>query len=84
MFIVTDDESTKLLFDNESVLKNLSILASTLNKKHSSITYHSVIRNVDYGVILVARIYTNYYLADTMKKILPAAKREILFGDLTY
>ena len=37
MFGVPIDESNKLLCDNESVVKKLFILYSTLNNKHSSI-----------------------------------------------
>ena len=51
IFGVPVDESTKVLCGNDSVLKNLLILASTLYKKHSSIAYHSVIWNAPAGVI---------------------------------
>ena len=79
---VTDP--TKVLCDNESVVKNSSLLASTLNKKHSSIAYHSVRWNVAAGVIQVAWISTHLNLADAMTKRLTADKRETLFGGWTY
>ena len=74
MFGVPVDESTKVLCDNASVVKNSSILASTFNNKHSSITYHSVIWNVASGLIQVSWIYTNYNLADAMTKRLTHIK----------
>ena len=84
MFGVPVLEPTKVLCDNESVVKNSSILASTLNKKHSSIAYHSVRWNVAAHVIQVAWINTHLNLADAMTKRLTADKREKLFGDWTY
>ena len=61
-------DSTKILCDNESVVKNSSILSSTLNKKRISIAYHFVRWHIEAGVIKVAWISTNENLADTMTK----------------
>ena len=41
MFGVKVDLPTNIFCDNLSVVKNSSVLSSTLNKKHSSIAYHS-------------------------------------------
>ena len=41
MFGVKVDTPTNVFCDNLSVVKNSSILSSTLNKMHSSIAYHS-------------------------------------------
>ena len=84
MLGVPVNDPTKVLCDNESVVKNSSLLASTLNKKHSSIAYHSVRWNVAAGVIQVAWINTHMNLADAMTKRLTADKREALFGGWTY
>ena len=84
MFGVPSDESNKVLSDNDSVVKNFSILASMLNNKHISISYHSVIWNVAADAIQVVWIDTDYNVADAMTKILTADKREIQFVDWTY
>ena len=72
MFEVPVDESTKLICDSKRIVNNSLILALTLNKKHSSITYHSVWWNVAAGVIQVAWIDTNSNLADEMNNLLTA------------
>ena len=84
MFGVPLDGPTKVLCDNESVVKNSFLLSSTLNKKHSSIAYRSVRWNVAAGVIVMAWIDTNYNLVDAMIKILSVEKRMQLFGAWTY
>ncbi len=87
MFGIPINTSAKVLCDNAttSMVKNSSILSSTLNKKHSSIAYHSVRRwHVATGVIKVAWIDTNYNIADAFTKRLSAEKREALFGEWTY
>ena len=84
MFGIPFEGPTNLLCENESVVKNSSILSSTLNKKHSSITYHSVRWNVAAGVIRVAWIDGEYNLADAMTKRLSAERRLSLFGEWTF
>ena len=84
MFGVPVIDSTKILCDNESVVKNSTILSSTLNKKHSSIAYHSVRWHVAAGVVKIAWISTDYNLADPLTKRLCAEKRDALFGEWTY
>ena len=42
MFGVPVDDTTKILCDNQSVVRNSSKLESSLNKKHCSLAYHSV------------------------------------------
>ena len=86
MFGVPINTSAKELCDNASVVKNSSILSSTLNKKYSSIAYHSVRWHLfAAGIIKVAWIDTNYNIADVFTKRLPGAeKREALFGKWTY
>lgn len=84
MFGVAIESPTTLLCDNLSVVKNSSHLSSTLNKKHSSIAYHSVRWHVAAGVIRVAWIDSDSNLADAMTKRLTAERRNRLFGDWTY
>ena len=59
MFGVPIIDSTKILCNNKSVVKDYSILASTLNKKYISIAYHSVRWNVAANIVIVAWIDTN-------------------------
>jgi hypothetical protein len=84
MFGVPLDGPTRVLCDNESVVKNSSLLSSTLNKKHSSIAYHSVRWNVAAGVVKFAWIDGRYNLADAMTKRLSMERRQELFGGWTY
>ena len=77
-------EYTKIIYDNESVVKNSSILSSSLNKEHVFIAYHFVRWHIAAGVIKIAWIETNANLADAMTKILTADKRGGLFGQWTY
>ena len=84
MFGVHIDGPTNMLCDNESVVKNSSLLSSTLNKKHSSIAYHSVRWNVAAGVVRMAWIDGRFNLADAMTKRLSMERRQELFGEWTY
>ena len=77
-------ESTKVLCDNESVVKNCTLLESTLAKKHNAIAYHTVRWNVAAGVISVAWIDGKNNLADAMTKRLPETTRERLFNQWIY
>ena len=84
MFGIPINGPAMVLCDNASCVKNSSILSSTLNKKHSSIAYHSVRWHVAAGVLKVAWIDTNYNIADAFTKRLSAEKRNALFGEWTY
>ena len=87
MFGVPFDEDmseTRILCDNESVVKNTSKVESTLNKKHSSVAYHFARWNVAAGACLMAWIPTQGNIADAMTKRLPEVKRNYLFGNWTY
>ena len=84
MFGIPIDGPAKIFCDNESVVKNSSILSSTLNKKHSSIAYHSVRWAVAAGIVKIAWIDTKYNLADAMTKRLTVESRNRLFGEWTY
>ena len=79
-----DQPETKILCDNEAVVKNSSKIESTLNKKHSAVAYHFTLWNVAAKVILVGWIPTGDNIADAMTKRLPEEKRMKLFHDWTY
>ena len=82
--IYDERASTYVLCDNEGVVKNSSLVESTLNKKHSAIAYNFTRWNVAAGVIKVAWISTHENLADALTKRLPEAARDYLFGNWTY
>ena len=84
MFGVRVDAPTNVFCDNLSLVKNSSILSSTLNKKHSSIAYHFCQWNVAAGVIRVAWIHTDDNLTHAMTKKLTSEKSDCLFGGWTY
>lgn len=84
MFGVAVDEPTKILCDNESVVKNSTHLESSLNKKHNSIAYHYVRWCVAATVITIGWVNTHENIADAMTKRLPVATRDYLFGNWTY
>ena len=84
MFGLPVIDPTKVLCDNESVVKNSTILSPTLNKKDSSIAYHSVRWHVTAGVVKIAWIGTDFNLAHPLTKRLCAEKRDALFGEWTY
>ena len=69
MFGVPILESTKLLCDNESVVRNSSKLESKLNKKHCSLAYHAVRWAVDAAIISIGWIPTDLNIADAMTKL---------------
>ena len=84
MFGVPILESTKVLCDNESVVRNSSKLESTLNKKHCSLAYHAVRWAVAAAIISIGWIPTDLNIADAMTKRLTVYKRDALFGSWTY
>ncbi|CAJ1955039.1 unnamed protein product [Cylindrotheca closterium] len=66
--IPLDEEPTQALVDNEAVVKNLSLVESTLNKKHNSIAYHYARWNVAAWVIAVSWIDGAINIADAFTK----------------
>ena len=79
-----DKNPTYVLCDNEGVVKNSSLVESSLNKKHSAIAYNFARWNVAAGVCRVAWIPTGENIADALTKRLSKEKRDYLFGNWTY
>lgn len=78
-------EPTNVFCDNESVVKNMMHVKSTLNKKHSSVAYHHCRWSVAAGVITMAQISTTQdNIADCFTKRLLIGTRNHLFGSWTY
>ena len=78
------EDATQIFCDNQSVVKNSTLVESTLNKKHNSIAYHYTRWNVAAGVADISWIDTFSNLADAFTKRLTQARRELLFGNWTY
>ena len=62
------DGPEEVFFDNISVVKNSSIPASILNKRHNSICYHRVHEDQAEGIMRVGCIPGEYNLADLFPK----------------
>ena len=75
---------TVVFCDNESVVKNSSLVESVLNKKHNSIAYHYVRWNVAAEVIETSWIESKRNLVDPFTKRLDVAQRDFLFGEWAY
>lgn len=79
-----DPDPAYIYCDNESVVKNSTLIESTLNKKHASLAYHYVRWNVAAGIISLSWISGKRNYADTFTKILPKPTRDLLYGGWTY
>ena len=75
---------TIMLNYNESAVNNSSKIEYTLNKKHSSVSYHLVCHNVAARVVNIGLISTADNISDAFTRILAEAKRKHLFGDWNY
>ena len=84
MFGIPISGPTDVYCDNESVVKNSTLVESTLNKKHNSIAYHYVRWNVAAEVVRISWIDGQYNLADAFTKLLTHDCRDYLFGEWTY
>ena len=62
---------TSILCDNQDVVKNTSLPASILNKKHYAINYHSVCEAVTVGILRVGKEDSLTNLADPFTKTSP-------------
>ena len=84
IFGIPTDGETRVLNDNKGVVNGSLKLYSTLNKKHSSITYHIFIWNVAESVVQIGWIERISNIADALTKRLAAARRYKILGDWTY
>ena len=73
-----------VLCDNKSVVKNATNVKSTLNYKHSSVTYHHCRWSVAAGVITLAHVSTHDNIADCFTTRLPLNTWMHLFGQWTF
>ena len=84
MFSIPVAGPTRVLCDNESVVKNSSCFESVLNKKHNAIAYHVTRWATAAKEIVVGWIKSQDNLADVLTKRLTQGERDKLFGDWTY
>ena len=75
MFGVPLTGPSKVMCDNEAVVKSSSFAESTLKKKHCSIAFHKVRESVASGKLLIYYEHTSSNLADLFTKALNASKR---------
>jgi len=78
----TPDGPAVVHCDNNGVVKNTSLPTSTLQKRHVSISYHSVREAVAAGVIVVSKEDGTSNLADGFTKVLVPVQRDKIFGKL--
>jgi hypothetical protein len=76
MFGVPIDGSTDVFCDNKSVVTNVSVPSSVLNKKHNSICYHRVREAQATGTIHVGWIEGEYNKADLATKTTLSTTRQ--------
>ena len=67
-FGITLEGPAEVFCDNMSVVKNLSIPTSVLNKRHNAIYYHSVMEAHAVGILQVGWIPGEFNLADLFTK----------------
>jgi len=79
-----DPAPTHIMCDNQSIVKNSSLVESTLNKKHNSIAYHYARWNVAAGVARLNWIVSENNLSDPLTKRLTYDHREGLFDQWMY
>jgi len=78
MFGVPLDGPSHIRCDNQSVVTNASVPASTLKKKNNAIAFHYVRENAAAGVIDVYKESGETNLADALSKIQAWAVRQRL------
>jgi Reverse transcriptase (RNA-dependent DNA polymerase) len=82
MFGVPVVDATDVFCDNQAVVFNSSIPQSMLAKKHNAICFHRVREAVASGMIRVAKVQSEFDLADGFTKSLPAPRRQFIFSRL--
>ena len=75
MFGVLINGPVNIFCDNRGIMKNTSILESTLMIKYNSINYHAVQEAVAAGIIQVGKEDGRTNLADLLMKVVTGKKR---------
>jgi hypothetical protein len=74
MFGIPIEGPANVFCDNRGVVKNVSILESTLMKKHNVINYHAVREAMAAGILRVGKEDRETNLADLLTKVLTGEK----------
>jgi hypothetical protein len=74
MFGVEIDGPANVFYENRGVVKNVSILESTLMRKHNAINYHAVREVVAAGILRVGKEDGETNLADLLMKVVTGQK----------
>jgi hypothetical protein len=82
MFGIPVADACDVFCDNQAVVFNSSIPQSTLAKKHNAICFHRVREAVAAGMIRVAKVSSEFNLADGFTKSLPTPRRHFIFTRL--
>jgi hypothetical protein len=75
MFGVPIEGPANVFCDNHGVVKNTSMLESTLMKKHNAINYNAVREAVAAGILRVGKEDGETNLADLLTKVIVGQKR---------
>ena len=84
MFGVVIDGPANVFCDNNGVVKNTTIPASMLAKKHNSINYHAIREAVAAKILRVGKEDGMTNLADLFTKVLTANRRRALCKHIMY
>ena len=84
MFGVPIDGATRVLCDNEAVVRNTTASESTLKKKQTSVAYHRNRECVASKMALVGKVHTSMNIADLGTKVLPYPTRRKLLAMVTW
>ena len=67
--------SSEVYCDNQGVVMNTSIPASTLSKKHNSVKYHIIRESAAANILRVGKEDTETNLSDCLTKLLPYSRK---------
>jgi hypothetical protein len=84
MFAIPLYGPTKVLCDNDAVVRNATHSESTLRRKHTSIAYHSCHEAQAAGYVKIGFIEGRINPADVLTKLLPGPKMRDLLLRLFY
>ena len=84
MFGVPVVGPASLLCDNRGVVKNTSLPASVLSKRHNAINYHAVREAAAAGILRVGKEDTATNIADLFTMMLHRERRNELLSQFTY
>ena len=84
MFGIPIDGATRVLCDNEAVVRNTTAPESTLKKKQTSVCYHRNRECVASKMAIVGKVHTSMNLADLGTKVLPYSTRTRLLRMVTW